>query len=77
MLGRVSSGVLGRAASGILERRKKVPAEEVLATSDLTGKTVVVTGGNSGSCRRHSQHMLALSIPFMQPSPLSGKSSFG
>ena len=52
MLGRAASGVLGRTASGILERRNKVTAEELLANSDLTGKTVVVTGGNSGRARR-------------------------
>lgn len=51
MLGRAASGVLGRTASGILERRNKVTAEELLANSDLTGKTVVVTGGNSGKGR--------------------------
>ena len=51
MLGRAASGVLGRTASGILERRNKVTAEELLASSDLTGKTVVVTGGTSGKGR--------------------------
>lgn len=40
-----------RTASSILERRKKVTAEELVAGEDLTGKTVVVTGGTSGGVR--------------------------